>query len=76
MCKHNNFSLCYIQVSAYCHEQYVSYHLLQDISKEKEFAKSGQRLLIILITRAVVSLFCVLVWMLYTRFEPYGEWLM
>lgn len=75
--KHNNSSLCYIQASAYCHEllyeQYVFYHLLQDMSREKEFAKFGQRLSIILITRTAVSLLHILVWTLCIRLQPVAE---
>lgn len=67
-------------MSAYCHEllyeQYVSYHLLQDISREKEFTKFGQRLLIILTTRPAVSLLLILEWMFYIRLQPDGGWLM
>lgn len=60
--------LC-LQMSVYGHEllyeQYVSYHLLQNISRKKEFAKFGQRLLFILITRTAVSLLLILELMLY-----------
>lgn len=75
--KHNTSSLCYIQVSAYCHEllyeQYVSYHLLQDISREKEFAKLGQRSSIILITRTAVSLLHTLVCIVCIWLQPDAE---